>query len=77
MRKLVVAMALTMALSATAYAQGGRGRGGRGGDDGAPKAGDKAPDFTAKFVGRKKMMKLSEIIKKGKKPVVLIFGSTT
>ena len=78
MRTLVIALVMSLAFSTAAYAQ----RGGRGGADNAPKVGDDAPDFKAKKIGGKKKEKeefveLKKLIKKEKKPVVLIFGSIT
>jgi len=48
---------------------------------GGPKVGAKAPDFKARSLGpaikKGTVIQLSKIIKKYKKPVVLIFGSYT
>ncbi|MDF1667720.1 MAG: hypothetical protein P1V97_38640 [Planctomycetota bacterium] len=62
-----------------AVAQGRRGGPGKGSmdrrEDGTLKEGQKAPDFNLKKVDTKKKGKLSTF--RGKKPVVLIFGSYT
>ena len=42
---------------------------------GAPKAGDKAPDFRATALGDKARFELSKAIEKEKRPIVLVFGS--
>lgn len=44
-------------------------------DQHAPRAGDEAPDFALRDVTGKKEVRLSQF--RGKKPVVLIFGSFT
>ncbi len=44
-------------------------------DAAAPKAGDSAPDFKLADVGGENPVRLSDF--RGKKPVVLIFGSYT
>ncbi len=67
-------------LAAMRQGRGGRGergrRGGRGGsDDGAPKVGDVAPTFKLKSLDGKQEFDLAGF--KGKKPVVLFFGSYT
>ncbi len=58
----------------------GRGRRGPGNDarmrdDGAPKVGEKAPVFEIDTLDRKKKVDLAAF--RGKRPVVLIFGSYT
>lgn len=62
-----------------AEAQGRRGGPGKSKidrrEDGTLKKGQKAPDFNLEKVGSKKKVKLSTF--RGKKPVVLIFGSYT
>ena len=57
--------------------RGGRRRGGRRmmRDDNAPKAGAKAPAFTLKSLDGKSEFSLESA--KGKKPVLLFFGSYT
>ena len=45
--------------------------------DRGPKVGDKAPNFKAKVIGADEHVELKDLVKKGKKPVVLIFGSYT
>ena len=72
MRKLTSALVLTLALTSTALAQNRRR-----GLDNAPKVGQPAPDFKAKKVGKTDFVELGKAVKKGKKPVVLIFGSIT
>ena len=67
MKHLLTLIALLSCLPL--YAQFGRGR------DSAPKPGTVAPDFDLKTMDNKKSVKLSDF--KGKKPVVLIFGSIT
>ena len=85
-RRVLAILAVGTLLAATAdvSAQRGEGRrgrrpGGRRGmmmrDDGAPKAGDKAPTFTLKSLDGKSEFSLESA--KGKKPVLLFFGSYT
>ena len=50
-------------------------RGQRSNDDGAPKAGEKAPLFKLKMLKGNEVVDLAEVIKA--KPVVLFFGSYT
>jgi hypothetical protein len=76
----VIALAAMSALSADILmAQGRRGGPGKSEldqrSDGRLKEGQKAPDFKLKLIGSKKTVKLSSF--KGKKPVVLVFGSYT
>ena len=73
MRKLLVTLALSLAMTSALYAQ----RGGSRGKDKSPKVGDDAPDFKAKKLGKKAFIELKKEIKKVKKPIVLIFGSYT
>ena len=72
MKTLVSALILTLALSSTALAQGRRR-----GNDNAPKVGQVAPDFKAKRIGKSDYVELGKVVRKAKKPVVLIFGSIT
>ena len=46
-------------------------------DDGAPKAGARAPDFRAKVMGEDAHVSLQEKVAEAGKPVVLLFGSYT
>lgn len=43
----------------------------------APREGDPAPDFELEKIDGKGTVRLSELLKKEKKPVVLVFGSFT
>ena len=73
MKKVIAGLVMVLVLSSAAYAQRGGGRG----RDSGPKVGEKAPDFELKVLSKKDKVKLSKIVKKNKKPVVLIFGSYT
>ncbi len=55
--------------------RGGRARGGSRGSDSAPKVGKAAPAFKLKSLDGKQEFELAGF--KGKKPVVLFFGSYT
>ena len=71
MKTFLSTMVLAVALASAAHAQGRRGR------DNAPKAGDAAPNFKAKMIGKREFVELKRAVEKSKKPVVLIFGSYT
>ena len=71
--KTTIATFIALLVLATTVQAQGRNRG----EDKSPKVGDDAPNFTAKVVGKKDTVELKKLIKKEKKPVVLIFGSST
>ena len=52
-----------------------RGGARRGGSDGAPKTGEEAPGFTLKVLDSEKKVSLATF--RGKRPVILFFGSYT
>ena len=76
-----IAVLLTLGIFLAALADvSAQERGGRGGhrrpkEDNAPKVGQKAPEFTIKSLDGKKSFELARA--KGKKPVLLFFGSYT
>ena len=76
---IVGIVALFSAQMQPVFAQGRRGGPGMSKLDrreaGTLKEGDLAPDFELKEIGKKNKVKLSSF--RGKKPVVLIFGSYT
>ena len=77
---LVAAILAGAVTEASAQRREGRRGGRRGGrgmmrDDNAPKAGAKAPTFTLKSLDGKSEFSLESA--KGKKPVLLFFGSYT
>ena len=55
--------------------QGRRGGARRGGSDDAPKTGEEAPGFTLKVLDSEKKVSLATF--RGKRPVILFFGSYT
>ena len=67
--------ALTLIATVDIFAQGRRGSGPDRREQGSLKVGQKAPDFKLTLIDGKKSVKLSSF--KGKKPVVLVFGSYT
>ncbi len=73
-RMTVIATMLLLAFALTLLAQPRRPRARK---DNAPKVGDVAPDFTAKFVGKDKTFELKKAVEKAKKPIVFLFGSYT
>lgn len=73
-RKLFGGFVIFACLALCAFAED---RSNQGGKKGGPKVGDPAPDFTATVLGEDEEVKLSEVLKTQKKPVVLIFGSST
>ena len=84
-KPLVLSLILAGWASSAALGQPGQGPpgggrpGGRGGmmsrNDSAPKVGQEAPTFKLKSLDGKKEMNLAEF--RGKRPVVLFFGSYT
>ena len=68
---VVALLAVTSSVFAQPRNQRGKGRGGRD----ALKVGAEAPDFKLKSVDGKKEVELGSF--KGKRPVVLVFGSYT
>lgn len=72
--RTVLGIAAALSLATPAFAQRGRMRRDRP-REGKLKVGDPAPDFTLRRLKGKDKVKLSSF--KGKRPVVLIFGSYT
>ena len=79
MKRFVLALVAGGLLVSAAAAQTERQRPGRGADDmprqGTLRVGDLAPDFTLKMKEGNRDVKLSSF--KGRRPVVLVFGSYT
>ncbi len=73
-RMAVITTMLLLAFALTLLAQPKRARAKK---DNAPKVGDVAPDFTAKFVGKDKTFELKKAVEQAKKPIVFLFGSYT
>lgn len=73
-RKLFIGSILFACLAIHASAEDGtKERGKKGGPD----VGDAAPNFKATVLGGDEEVELAEVLKKERKPVVLIFGSST
>ena len=78
---MLLLAALVVATSSAAFAQeregrrGSRGRGRMSKDDSAPKVGEAAPTFNLKSLNGKHETDLAAF--RGKRPVVLFFGSYT
>ncbi len=73
-QRVLPSLVLLACLAVCASAEDGKKQEGK---KGGPKVGEAAPNFKATVLGNDEEVELAEVLKKERKPVVLIFGSST